>query len=144
MYEVNGIELSSSEYNELVMLSEAAERGDNPDEIANARLLDKETNAFNASTVQTYLSLHGRGLVSGHQICGGFHCTGITQRGLDFVSDYDKRMIEDKARAKSDRRHDYLVALFGSAVGFALCIIAEHFIGITAAIQSITQIPPQG
>lgn len=59
MYEVNGIELSSSEYNELVMLSEAAERGDNPDEIANARLLDKETNAFNASTVQTYLSLHG-------------------------------------------------------------------------------------
>lgn len=144
MYEVNGIELSSSEYNELVMLSEAAERGDNPDEIANARLLDKETNAFNASTVQTYLSLHGRGLVSGHRIYGGFVCAGVTQRGLDFVSDYVKRMIEDEARAKSDRRHDYLVALFGSAIGFVLGVIAEHFIGIAAAIQSITQSLPQG
>lgn len=144
MYEVNGIELSSSEYNELVMLSEAAERGDNPDEIANARLLDKETNAFNASTVQTYLSLHGRGLVSGHRIYGGFVCAGVTQRGLDFVSDYVKRMIEDEARAKSDRRHDYLVALFGSAIGFALGVIAEHFIGIAAAIRSIAQSPLQG
>lgn len=144
MYEAYGIELSSSEYSELVVLSEAAERGESPDEIANARLLDKETNAFNASTVQTYLSLHGRGLVSGHRIYGGFVCTGITQRGLDFVSDYVKRMIEDEARAKSDRRHDYLVALFGSAIGFALGVIAEHFIGIAAAIRSIAQSLPQG
>lgn len=144
MYEAYGIELSSSEYSELVVLSEAAERGESPDEIANARLLDKETNAFNASTVQTYLSLHGRGLVSGHRIYGGFVCTGITQRGLDFVSDYVKRMIEDEARAKSDRRHDYLVALFGSAIGFALGVIAEHFIGIAAAIRSIAQSPLQG
>lgn len=144
MYEVNGIELSSSEYSELLVLSEAVERGESPDEIANARLLDEDTNAFNASTVQTYLSLHGRGLVSGHRIYGGFVCTGITQRGLDFVSDYVKRMIEDEARAKSDRRHDYLVALFGSAIGFALGVIAEHFIGIAAAIRSIAQSPLQG
>lgn len=144
MYEVYGIELSSSEYSELVVLSEAAERGESPDEIANARLLDEDTNAFNASTVQTYLSLHRRGLVSGHPIYGGFLCTGVTQRGLDFVSDYGKRMIEDEARAKSDRRHDYLVALFGSAIGFVLGVIAEHFIGIAAAIQSITQSLPQG
>lgn len=144
MYEVNGIELSSSEYSELLVLSEAVERGESPDEIANARLLDEDTNAFNASTVQTYLSLHGRGLVSGHRVWGGFRCTGVTQRGLDFVSDYDKRTIEDEARAKSDRRHDYLVALFGSAIGFVLGVIAEHFIGIAAAIQSITQSLPQG
>lgn len=144
MHEANGIELSSSEYKELAMLCKAAERGENVDEIANARLLDEDTNVFDQSAVQTYLSLHGHGLVSGHRIYGGFVCTGVTQRGLDFVSDYVKRMIEDEARAKSDRRHDYLVALFGSAIGFALGVIAEHFIGIAAAIRSIAQSPLQG
>ena len=133
MYSVNSIDLQSSEYEELKMLVEAEERGDDAAAVAKLRL-QPDGQGFDSRACEVYAGLESVGLVTGLPVLGGFVFDGITQKGADFVRDYERSVEDERKRTREQRTHDYKVALFsllgGAIAGGAITLILHFAFGL--------------
>lgn len=69
---------------------------------------------WNRDGVWVYKELKGAGLIEGTAAMGGFVFDGVvTQRGFDWVDDYRKKVEDERANLRSNRAHDWRIALFG-------------------------------
>ena len=100
MYEVNGIDLSTSEFEELKLLSEY--EGDVA-KFANSRLRNIDTNVFNSDLVYIHKELNRVGLIDGYGVWTGFVFEGLTLAGRTFVKEYDKQQEERRQKQRSER-----------------------------------------
>lgn len=116
MYTVNGIDLQSSEFNELKLLVESEKKGDDPKDTATRRL-KPDGNVFDDRICEIYKGLHDVGLVSGFSVHSGFLFSSLTQKGIDFIEDYETSVSEEKRRSEAQRKHDYKVASYGAVAG---------------------------
>ena len=101
MYEVNGQDISTLEFDELKFLisCDASEVC----ELANSRLLDKETNAFNSDVVFIYKQLQSHGLIEGHGVWGGYVFECLTPAGRTFIDEFNKKQDVQKKQTKDER-----------------------------------------
>ena len=86
MYAINGIDLQSSEYDELKLLVEANDRGEDVDALASRRL--RPDGSLDDMAFEVYAGLESAGLVAGFATFSGFVFSGLTQKGIDFIRDY--------------------------------------------------------
>lgn len=136
VHEYGGVSLSASEWRELEKLVDS----DDPSTVASESLNDELSSAV-------YRSLLDKGMISGFKTWGGVVYDGLTVAGIDFVEDCrEAERIAEKSK-RSDRRHDYVVALFSSAIGFILGLIAEEatglLSGLLAMLRTLWQTPLQ-
>ncbi|WP_101723096.1 hypothetical protein [Eggerthella timonensis] len=116
MYTVNMIDLQSSEYDELALLVEAEEHGDNVKELATNRLQPNGA-GFDDRRSEVYRGLDSVGLITGFSVDDGFVFFELTQKGIDFIRDYEASVAAEKKRSDDQRRHDYKVASYGAVAG---------------------------
>ncbi len=132
MYTINGIDLQSSEYDELKLLVEAHDRGEDVEALASQRL--RPEGSLDDGAFEVYVGLESVGLVSGCGLLGGFDFSGLTQRGIDFIHDYEKSVEGERKKAREQRIHDYKVALFsfggGAVSGGAITLILHFAFGL--------------
>lgn len=140
MHEVNGVDLTSSEYEELKRLVEECDDSSEFVENVNARLLDAETNTFNADLAAIHVSLKRKRMIYGAAVFGGFIFEGVTPMGKCFVRDLESVAAERRREMKSDRRHDFAVAVVEASIGFVLGVAAEHSFDITGQIFALIQL----
>ena len=118
MFEVNKIDLSKAEFEELKLL---IAREDDVVAFANSRLQNKETNFFNEDIVAIHRKLNTKGLVEGYPVMGGFVFTGLTLAGRSFIDEYNEQQKELKRKTRADRT--FQIGL--SILTFILSIIAS-------------------
>lgn len=118
MFEVNKIDLSKAEFEELKLL---IAREDDVVAFANSRLLNKETNFFNDDVVEIHKKLYKKGIVEGYPVMGGFVFTGLTLAGRSFIDEYNEQQKELKRKTRADRT--FQIGL--SILTFILSIIAS-------------------
>ena len=111
MYAINGIDLQSSEYDEL----EANDRGEDVDALASRRL--RPDGSLDDMAFEVYAGLESAGLVAGFATFSGFVFSGLTQKGIDFIRDYEKSIEDERTRTREQRIHDYKVASYGAIAG---------------------------
>ena len=97
---MNGIDLTTSEFEELKLLSEY--EGDVVT-FANSRLRNIDANAFNSDLVDIHKELNRVGLISGHVVWAGFVFDGLTLAGRTFVVEYNKQQEERRQKQRSER-----------------------------------------
>jgi hypothetical protein len=108
----------SSEYEELKRLVDVERRGDDLGSFVSERL--SPGGEFDGRKCEIYGELFRAGLIEGVEIDGGFCFFGLTQKGVDCVDDREAGNREEEERAKTQRRHDYLVASYGALAGGVL------------------------
>lgn len=114
MYEANGIDLQSSEYEEIRLLVSAARNNENVTEIANMHLfLDMDKHQVDRDYCDLYNSLYRKGLISGLPADNAFIFLDLTRSAFDFVDDYDAIAKQEERERRHQRRHDYRIALLG-------------------------------
>ena len=69
------------------------------------------------------MGLHDVGLIKGVKCFGDYVFRELTQKGIDFIDDYEAQVNADKKQAKDQRMHDYKVASYGAAAGGVLGIL---------------------
>lgn len=111
MYCVNGIDLSTREYELLEELVDAYDSGEKVAEKAKIHLAIK-------GVCQTYASLRNKGMVSGmvfglRGLVTSFDFDRLNQTGIDFVHDYRIQQNQSEEEQRKQRRHDYKIAAFG-------------------------------
>lgn len=111
MYEVNGIDLPSSQYRELcdlVSLGSDEERKAFSDKALRPY---EDKSLWNQNGVDCYGGLLDKGLIEGAPTMGGFLFYGVvTQAGIDFVNDY-------KAASRREWIRTYLPSIIASVLG---------------------------
>lgn len=110
MYEVNGIDLSSAEFEFLKGLTET-EAG---------KLFEED------GEVEICKSLDSKGLTNGARLLGAYLFEGFTEAGKSFVPDWEAKQKSARRDKVSDRRHDWLVAIVGTAFGYALGVLSSY------------------
>ena len=130
MYKVNGIDLTTYEFEELKLL--VSHDGDNLVEFAESRLYEEKPYVFNQDAVFCYLKLWDSGLISGNQIMGGFRFTGLTYRGRNFVSDYEHEQKQLRQCVWCDRSFQLGLSLITFLLSLAGSLIVAW---VTAALS---------
>lgn len=120
MYKVNGIDLSTTEYETLQMLVKA---GPSPESVRKAAVKDLATDPIplfmDHQKSLVYFALRDHGLIECQDSYGMAHAVTLTLQGIDFIRDYD-RSIRDARRLRwMHLGHDLFIAL----VGFASAIV---------------------
>ena len=110
MYEVNGIDLSSAEFEFLKGLG-GVEGGATFEE-------DGE--------IELFRSLAAKGMLNGISLFGAYQFEGLTETGKSFVPDWEAKQKSARRDKMSDRRHDWLVAIVGTAFGYALGVLSSY------------------
>ena len=115
MYEVDGIDLTRSQYlEERVEFSKKA-----------LQSCDDET-LWNPNGLWVYKELEKLGLIVGTPAMNAFLFDGeVTQKGIDWVADFRAKEKEDKRKIWSDRRFQILLSL----ITLVLSTIAGWFAG---------------
>ena len=126
MYEVNGIVLSSSQFEELKALIECGPS--KVCEFANNRLIEVESFVFNSDMVDIYLKLFSYGLIDGKTITGGFIFSGLTVSGRDFVADYEQQQVDKKRAVHSDRKFQLLTIALSVLASFLTSLLTRLFL----------------
>lgn len=111
MYSANGIALNGEEFELLSKLS--------AEDFAGKRSVD-------GGDEDVYRSLCDKDLVKGVKGYGAFVYLGLTVDGRSFVRDWEAQQEAERKARRSDRRHDYLVAAFSGAVGFAFGVVLSY------------------
>lgn len=129
MYEVDGIDLTRSQFLELCDLV------DLPTDDARAEFSNKALHPYddkrlwNPNGVWVYTQLAGYGLIDGEPAMGAFLFHGVvTQRGLDWVEDYRAQERERKGELWSDRRFQIGLSLFTLVLSAVLGWVSGHFL----------------
>lgn len=118
MYSVNGVDLQSSEFEELKLLVSAERENEGSGLVAENHLHPTgEKYSFSEKYIEVYEGLHEVGLIKGYKVDCGFLFGGVTQKGFDFVDDYATVVALDVEEKKKQRLHDYKIAAFGIAGG---------------------------
>ena len=110
MYKMNGIELTTLEFEELKLLVECEEC--NIPAFSQSRQFDTSKNSYNKDVVSIYKSLYSLGLVTGLKFHDNFGCSGLTLAGKDFVNDYQKHQDELKRELWSNRGFQIALSVF--------------------------------
>lgn len=116
MYKSNGIELSSNEFTELLLLVNARASGKDVCEFAESRLKAPDNTGFYSTRLHAYKTLCEKGLLYGDYdelIRRGQYVFLPSEAGIDFVCDVALREKSEEELRKSSRSHDYKVAAFG-------------------------------
>ena len=129
MYEVDGIDLTRSQFLELCSLV------DLPTDDARAEFSNKTLHPYddkrlwNPNGVWVYTQLSRYGLIDGEQGMDAFLFHGVvTQRGLDWVEDYRAQEREKRGELWSDRRFQIWLSLFTLALSAVLGWVSGHFL----------------
>lgn len=105
MYEVDGIDLTRSQYLELCDLADLP--SDNERVAFSKKALHPygDETLWNQNGVWVYMELERLGLVVGTPVMNAFIFDGeVTQKGLDWVADYRAKKKEKQREIWSDRR----------------------------------------
>lgn len=126
MYRVNGVELTSGQYQELKALVSVRDAGGDVRGAARGRLFpDFESNPIfpDETASEVYIGLDALGLVKGRSEYGLYWFERLTAAGIDFVHDYELEKKAAKEARRSEHRHDYFVAGLSALIGGALGIV---------------------
>lgn len=120
MYKVNGIDLSTTEYETIRMLVEAGPDKDSVSRAAQDDLAVEPAFLFRDHQKSlVYFALRDHGLIECEEQYGMAFSVALTLQGVDFVRDYD-RLMRDERRARWMRLgHD----LFIASVGFVSAVV---------------------
>ena len=134
MPEVNGVCLSSVEFQELETLVELSESGEDWDWANDKLAIGPGCDEQPPDEMAVYGVLGLRGLVRfGKSRYGPYVYRGVTPAGRSFVSDYAAKKAAEAKDVRSSRRHDWLMAIFSVLGGGALGTLSSvllHFWGV--------------
>ena len=124
MYEVNGIDLTSGQYEELRALVTAHDAGRDVKKEASKRLGLSIYSPFPEEIAnENFMALADKGLVS-RAVTPGFEPSGVlfsfgglTAAGIDFVHDYEAAEKSARRDRRRSSRHDFLVEFSGGIIG---------------------------
>ena len=118
MYSINGVDLSSTDYEKLRDLVEMKDNGKDYISFANEEL--HSIKDWNDPCYCSYESLIKNELAIGFISLGGIRFDDLTPKGNDFIHDYQVIQDKEKKMDIADKRHDYKVAAFSAGLGFVL------------------------
>lgn len=126
MYEVDGIDLTRSQYLELCDLVDLPSDKERVEFSKKAlKPYDDET-LWNPNGLWVYKELEKLGMIVGTPTMNAFLFDGeVTQKGIDWVADFRAKEKEDKRKIWSDRRFQILLSL----LTLVLSTIAGWFAG---------------
>lgn len=114
MYEANGIDLSTTEYETLRMLVEA---GPDKEAVSKAARDDLATDPIplfmDHQKSLVYFSLRDHGLIECAESYGMAYSVSLTLRGIDFVADYDQIVAQRRRGRWMRLGHDVFIASIG-------------------------------
>lgn len=123
VYEINGICLQGSEYG---LLKQLVDRYDGGDEWSG--VLERFDSDYADGRIDdAFQGLLDKGLIDGDVTPARIMVNGFSQKGLDFVHDYEARETESLLLRKEQYRHDFRVALVGAVTGGLLGLIGGCF-----------------
>lgn len=126
MYEVDGIDLTRSQYLELCDLVDLPSDEERVEFSKKALQSCDDETLWNQNGLWVYKELEKLGLIVGTPAMNAFLFDGeVTQRGIDWVADFRAKEKEDKRKIWSDRRFQILLSL----ITLVLSTIAGWFAG---------------
>lgn len=121
MYEVDGIDLTRSQYAELRALASIADEDERKAFSDKALRPYGQDGMWNPNGVWLYRSLYEMGLIDGTPVSNGFVFYGVlTQAGTDWVDDFAAKELAEKKLLWSDRRFQLWLSLFTLVLSTAL------------------------
>lgn len=134
MYKVDGIKLQKGEYDLLRKLVD-----DYDSDVSMSPFLERYNGSYADGRIdEAFKGLLKKKMVDGYITDERIRLKRITQKGLDFIHDFDAKKLEEETTRKIQFRHDYKVALFGIVAGGLLGFIGGLFSSdIKAAFFSI-------
>lgn len=113
MYEVDGIDLTRSQYVELCALANLSSDDERKTFSYSTLHPHGSGDVWDSDGVWVYGELERMGLISGMAVMGGFLFDGrITRKGWDWVADFSQKEKERKRDIWSDRRFQIGLSLF--------------------------------
>lgn len=126
MYEVDGIDLTRSQYLELCDLVDLPSDEERVEFSKKALQSCDDEALWNPNGLWVYKELEKLGLIVGTPAMNAFLFDGkLTQKGIDWVADFRAKKKEDKHKIWSDRRFQILLSL----ITLVLSTIAGWFAG---------------
>lgn len=151
MYQVNGVDLTSGQYDELRALVRVHDAGGDVKAEASRRLGLSPTRLFPEEVAnENFMALAEKRLVArletpSVELTGSqFFFGGLTAAGIDFVHDYEATRKAERKDARARSRHDFLVEFSGgysasSASCSAMCLASSRLTALPVRTRAQRQ-----